>query len=87
MPRYARDQISMIASAGKKYTTQEMDQTLVYCLENNLPKAVDFEPVLVSLRQQVVAPQALNKGVDRLQNPKYKIQPHTSSISDYKQIL
>ena len=87
MPRYARDQISMVASAGKKYTTQEMDQTLAYCLENNLPRAVDFEPVLLSIRQQVATPQALNKGVDRLQNPKYKIQPHTSSISDYKQIL
>jgi len=87
MPRYARDQINMVASAGKKYTTQEMDQTLAYCLENNLPRAVDFEPVLLSIRQQVVAPQALNKGVDRLQNSKYRIQPQTSSISDYKQIL
>jgi hypothetical protein len=87
MPRYVRDQINMVASAGKKYTKEEMDQTLAYCLENNLPRAVDFEPVLLSLRQQIIASPELNKGVDRLQNPKYRIQPQTSSISDYKQIL
>jgi hypothetical protein len=87
MPRYARDQISMITSAGKKYTTPEMDQALLYCLENNLPKAADFEPVLLSISKQREAPQILNKGGECLQNPKYRIQPHTSSISDYKQIL
>lgn len=87
MPRYARDQIGMVVSAGKKYTTQQMDQTLTYCIENNLPRAADFEPVLLSISQQMATPQVLNKGVHRLQNPKYKIQPHTSSISDYKQIL
>jgi hypothetical protein len=87
MPRYVRDQINMIASAGKKYTKEEMDQTLAYCLENNLHKAADFEPVLLSLRQQIVAPPALNKGGSRLQNSKYQIQPQTSNISDYKQIF
>jgi hypothetical protein len=87
MPRYARDQINMIASAGKKYTKDEMDETLIYCLENNLPKAVDFEPVLLSLRQAVLDPIITKKEVLHLQNSKYKIQPQTSSISDYKQIF
>ena len=74
MPRYARDQINMIASAGKKYTKEEMDQTLIYCLENKLPKAADFEPVLLSLRQAALDPPQLNKEVLHLQNSKYKIQ-------------
>jgi hypothetical protein len=87
MPRYARDQINIIASAGKKYTKDEMDQTLTYCLENKLPKAADFEPVLLSLRQAVLDPPQLNKEVLLLQNSKYKIKPQTSSISDYKQIF
>jgi Integrase core domain len=87
MPRYARDQINMIASAGKKYTKDEMDQTLTYCLENNLPKAADFEPVLLSLRQAGLDPPQLNKEALLLQNSKYKIKPQTSSISDYKQIF
>jgi hypothetical protein len=85
MPRYVRDQIGMIASAGKKYTKDEMDQTLAYCLENSLLKAADFEPVLLSLRQATTAP--LETGVLHLQNSKYRIQPQTSSISDYNQIL
>ena len=87
MPRYVRDQIGMIASAGKKYTKEEMDMTLTYCLENNLPKAVDFEPVLLSLRQAATELPSLETEVQRLQNSKYRIQPQTSSISDYKQIL
>ena len=87
MPRYARDQLGMIASAGKKYTKEEMDQALTYCLENNLPKAADFEPVLLSLRQAALEPHTLETEVLQLQNSKYRIQPQTSSISDYKQIL
>jgi hypothetical protein len=87
MPRYVRDQVNMVASAGEKYTKEEMDKTLVYCLENNLPKAADFEPVLLSIQQQIVVPSALNKEGLRLQNSKYHIQPQTSKISDYKQIL
>lgn len=87
MPRYARDQINMVVSTGKKYTKEEMDETLIYCLENNLPKAVDFEPVLLSLRKAVLDPAISNKKVLHLQNNKYKIQPQTSSISDYKQIF
>jgi hypothetical protein len=87
MPRYARDQINMIASAWKKYTKDEMDQTLIYCLENKLPKAADFEPVLLSLRQVALDPTISKKEVLHLQNSKYKIQPQTSSISDYKQIF
>jgi hypothetical protein len=77
----------MIASAGKKYTKEEMDQTLAYCLENSLPKAADFEPVLLSLRQAALEPSTIKTKVLRLQNSKYRIQPQTSSISDYKQIL
>ncbi|MDZ4132506.1 MAG: IS21 family transposase, partial [Dethiobacteria bacterium] len=37
MPRYARDQINMVATAGKKYTTQEMNQALAYCIEITCP--------------------------------------------------
>ena len=87
MPRYVRDQIGMIASAGKKYTKDEMDQTLAYCIENSLPKAADFEPVLLSLRQATTELPSLETEVLRLQNSKYRIQPQTSSIADYNQIL
>ena len=84
---YARDQINMVVSAGKKYTKDEMDQTLIYCLENSLPKAVDFEPVLLSVRQAALDPAISKKEAPILQNSKYKIQPQTSNISDYNQIF
>jgi hypothetical protein len=64
-----------------------MDMALAYCLENNLPKAADFEPILLSLRQAAMELPSLGIEVPRLQNSKYRIQPQTSSISDYNQIL
>jgi hypothetical protein len=87
MPRYVRDQVGMIASAGKKYTKEEMDLALAYCLENSLPKAADFEPVLLSLRQTTTILPSLENEVLHLQNSKYRIQPQTSNISDYNHIL
>jgi hypothetical protein len=87
-PRYARDQMQIIEQAAKKYPRQDMDLALEYCLENHLEKTTDFEPVLLALReQQQNSAETILKDEPRLQNPKYKIQPHTSSISEYKQIL
>jgi len=87
-PRYARDQMHIIEAAAKKYLTKEMDLALEYCLENHLEKAADFEPVLLALReQQAVVEQSPAQQKTCLLNQKYKIQPHTSSISQYKQIL
>jgi hypothetical protein len=87
-PRYARDQMQIIEQAAKKYPRQDMDLALEYCLENHLDKATDFEPVLLALReQQQNSAETILKDEPRLQNPKYKIQPHTSNISEYKQIL
>jgi len=86
-PRYARDQINIVATTGKKYTKEQLDSALEYCLENNIPKAVDFEPVLVNLNLQKGCPPVMDKKENLLQDKKYKINPSTSSISDYKQIL
>lgn len=87
-PRYARDQMHIIETAAKKYPTKDMDLALEYCLENHLEKATDFEPVLLALReQQTVVEQSPAQQQPSLLNQKYKIQPHTSSISQYKQIL
>jgi len=63
-----------------------MDQTLIYCLENNLPKAVILNRVAIS-QAGSVGSTISKKEVLNLQNSKYKIQPQTSSISDYKQIF
>jgi len=87
-PRYTRDQMQIIEHASKKYPRHEMDLAMEYCLENHLDKASDFEPVLLALRQQQENDQEkIHQNEPRLQNPKYKIQPHTSNISEYKQIL
>jgi transposase len=87
-PRYARDQMQILEQAAKKYSIQDMDLALEYCLENHLEKAADFEPVLLALKEQQQNGEGnITNNGPCLQNPKYKIQPHTSSISEYKQIL
>lgn len=87
-PRYTRDQMQIIEQAARKYPKQDMDIALEYCLENHLEKAADFEPVLLALREQQQNGEGpIANHEPCLQNPKYKIQPHTSSISEYKQIL
>lgn len=87
-PRYTRDQMHIIEVVARKYPRQEMDIALEYCLENNIEKAADFEPVLLALREQRHHDEETIVHTEPcLQNPKYKIQPHTSSISEYKQIL
>lgn len=85
MPRYTRDQLGLIASAGKKYSPQDMDHALEFCTKNNLYQATDFESVLVSLMNSTAPPQALKNEVLNL--PRYQIRPQTSDISDYTQIL
>jgi hypothetical protein len=80
--------MQMIEQAARKYPQQDMDMALEYCLENHLEKAADFEPVLLALKEQQKNGEVpIAKNEPCLQNPKYKISPHTSSISEYKQIL
>lgn len=87
MPRYIRDQIKLIVRLSEKYTTMDMDRALKYCLENNIYKATDFEPVLLSLAENPVDKQTETKAKLTLDKKQYQIYPQKSSISDYQKIL
>jgi hypothetical protein len=86
-PRYARDQIKLIANLADKYTKEDMDRTLKYCIENNINRATDFEPVLRTLANDPVVPTKSNENSLPIDKKRYKIYPQKSNISDYKQIL
>lgn len=83
--RYVRDQIKIIQSVCEKYTLTQRDRTLQYCLDNEIYKASDFEPVLIALMEEKL--QSQNQNTMNLLNEKYRLNPLTSNISDYKQIL
>ena len=87
-PRYFRDQARMIHAVCQKYSRQQCDEALKYCIENNIFKGTDFEPVLLSLTEQTpVDPTKKNEETGLLKNQKYQIYPQTSHISDYNKIL
>lgn len=86
-PRYIRDQIKLITSLRGKYTKQDMDRALKYCMENNIAGATDFEPVLKTLANDPEVPTERSENNPPIDKKRYQIYPQKSSISDYKQIL
>ena len=86
-PRYVRDQVKLIARLCKQHPKEVMDRALHYCMENDICRATDFEPVLLSLDDNTTPTPGRCKpsGSERKKN--YRIIPQTSNISDYKQIL
>jgi hypothetical protein len=86
-PRYARDQLRLIANIAKRYPKAEMDRTLLACIQDEIFRATDFEPVLLSLKEQDVAiPEKCHAPMEKHRKD-YRIIPQTSNITDYKQIL
>lgn len=86
-PRYVRDQIKIIESVCDKYSSIQCNQTMQYCIENEIFIASDFESVLIAITEQKLSDGNDNKKLNLLQKEKYRITPNTSNISDYKQIL
>ena len=85
-PRYVRDQVKMIHTVCDKYKMQQRDTAMLYCMENKIFLASDFEPVLVALDQEKLSTGQMHK-VNRIEKEKYRILPQKSNLSDYNQIL
>jgi len=87
LPRYARDQVKLIARLCDQYPKEDMDRALHYCMENDICRATDFEPVLLSLCGDTTPTPEKCKHTGAEHKKNYRIIPQTSNISDYKQIL
>ena len=85
-PRYVRDQIQIIQLVCEKYYLHQRDTALQYCIENNIFQAVDFEPVLIALEEQI-ANTSDNIKTNLLQKEQYQVIPQASNISDYNKLL
>lgn len=85
-PRYVRDQVKMIHTVCDKYKMQQRDTAMLYCMENKIFLASDFEPVLMALDQEKLSTGQMHK-VNRIEKEKYRILPQKSNLSDYNQIL
>ena len=88
-PRYVRDQLEMVEKAIQGIDPDSVDLTLTYCLENAIATASDFKAIL---DLQHIKPQ--EESNIRLLNPlsgklpvNAHIQPQTSKISDYEDLI
>lgn len=82
--RYVRDQLRILRGVCDKYNTGQCDNALQYCIENDIYKATDFEPVLLALPEQ----ESGNPTEKKLRKEvRPGLTPQTSNLNDYKQIL
>ncbi len=81
--RYVRDQLRIIRSVCDQYTIGQCDHALHYCIENDIYKASDFEPVIRSLPEAQTNPTE-NKPPKKLRPG---LTPQRSNLNDYKQLL
>jgi transposase len=88
-PRYVRDQLLIIREAIEKTDAELLTKTILYCLENSITSAVDFNAIVKqqqrsgSMQEKVIplnplSGTHLNKAI---------IQPQKSSIEDYQNIV
>ena len=85
--RYVRDQVKKIEAVCEKYSRQECDDALSCCMENNILKASDFEPVLRALIAQKPCLPIKNDDKKTHDKSPYKVVLQTSNIADYNKIL
>lgn len=86
-PRYARDQVRLIADVCSRHPQEDRDKALDYCLENNISKATDFESVVHALSGNIPENTPRKESARSLEKYKYKIIPERSNLSDYQQII
>lgn len=84
VPRYMRDQLTILDRCCKQYSLSDLDLALEYCIKNAIYRAKDLEGVIKHITSPIEAlvPENVPSALSR-----HKIIPQKSDIADYKQIL
>lgn len=82
--RYVRDQLRIIRAVGDKYSTEQCDHALHYCIAHGIYKASDFEPVILALPDPESSHPSEKKQPKQLRPG---LTPQTSNLNDYTQLL
>jgi len=91
-PRYIRDQIIMIRSMFNLHHNDAINKALVYCLENQIYSASDFEAVVKKLSLEITdnendQGQIEIKILTKDSSGSKDMEPSTSEILDYESIM
>lgn len=84
-PRYVRDQLKQIKEVCNDYVQTLLDETLSFCIENNIYSSIDFKAIVSYKAGEKVKPVFLTK--DELEKAEYNIVPEKSDIIDYESII
>ena len=89
MPRNIRDQALHIEKQIKRFDMDVINRSLVFCIENKIFRATDFESVAEKFhaeKQQSMEP-SIPVTINTLNHAEYKITPDKSDISDYQSLM
>ncbi|MCK4746420.1 MAG: hypothetical protein KAT15_05270, partial [Bacteroidales bacterium] len=89
MPRNIRDQALHIEKQIKRFDMDVINRSLVFCIENKIFRATDFESVAEKFhaeKQQAIEP-SIPITINTLNHTEYKITPDKSDISDYQSLM
>lgn len=89
MPRNIRDQALHIEKQVKRFEMDVINQSLVFCIENKIFRATDFESVAKKFHSEKQEPMEPKTPVTikTLNHAEYKITPNKSDISDYQSLM
>jgi hypothetical protein len=89
MPRNIRDQALHIEKQINRFDMDIITQSLVFCIENKVFRATDFESVAKKFHaeKQETMELPLPIKIDTLNHANYKITPDKSDISDYQSLM
>jgi len=90
MSRNIRDQALHIEKQIKRFDMDVINRSLIFCIENNIYKATDFESVAEKFhtdKQQPMVEPSIPITIKTLHHAEYKITPDKSDISDYQSLM
>lgn len=89
-PRYIRDHLQVILKALHDVPKEVADKTLIFCLNNHLFNAYEFEQVLGVLLLETISPEKKQTPIKLLNETsleKANQCPQTSNLEDYEKII
>jgi len=88
-PRYVRDQLHHIKKLTGIYSTQVMNRTMDFCVENQIYKATDLESVAKKIHAQDSQETTITQPIviNTINQSAHKIIPNKSDISDYQSLM
>ena len=88
-PRYIRDQLQLIRKVAGMYDIEIINQAIIYCKENKILKATDFESVVKMKNAEInnTDPSQEQIVVKTMDKSSFRITPQKSNISDYQNLM